>query len=159
MSKGGVEERLQALEAKEEIRELFNRYGFSADTGEARLWSEVWATDAVYDRADGSIAGRDAFFQSIESPDGVHKRLIEGPGSVHATGPLTIAVDGDTAWAEGPALVWVRKDEGYAVFSLSYNHWDLQRREGRWEIVRRIGRPVGPGGALEVYRNWKAGPG
>jgi hypothetical protein len=156
MTKPSVEERLQALEAKEEIRELFNRYGFSADSGVAQAWSEVWAADAVYERADGSIEGRAAFFDSIENPDGVHKRLIEGPGSLHTTGPLTIAVDGDAAWAEGPALVWVRKEDGYVVFSLSYNHWDLRKQDGRWEIVRRIGRPVGPGNAAATYRSWRA---
>lgn len=102
------------------------------------------------------MSGRDAFFRSIEDPNGTHKREIEGKGSVHTTGPLMIQVAGAKAWAEGPALVWVRSDQGYAVYALSYNHWDLQKRAGRWEIVRRIGRPVAPGVASGVLTSWRA---
>jgi hypothetical protein len=152
-----VEERLAILEAKEEIRDLFNRYGFAADSGDAQAWSEVWAKNAVYERADASISGREAFFHSIEDENGAHKRDIEGPGSLHTTGPITIEVVDDKAWAEGPALVWVRKQDGYSVYTLSYNHWDLERRNGRWEIVKRIGRPVAPQNAKIVYRRWKTG--
>jgi hypothetical protein len=151
-----LEAKVQDLEAKEEIRELFNRYGFTADTGDAKGWSEVWAKDAVYDGAAGQITGREAFYNSIADPNGVHKREIEGKGSLHTTGSLTIRVNGDTAWAEGPTLVWVRTDQGgYRVFTLSYNHWDLRRAEGRWEIVRRLSRPVAPGNAPQVFTAWK----
>jgi len=150
-----MEARLAALEAKEEIRELFSRYGFAADTGDAKGWSEVWAENAVYERGDAAIKGRTAFFRSIDDPNGTHKREIEGKGSVHTTGPLMIRVDGAKAWAEGPALVWVRSGQGYAVYALSYNHWDLQKNAGRWEIVRRVGRPVAPGVATAVLNAWR----
>lgn len=150
-----VEARLAALEAKEDIRELFSRYGFAADTGDANAWSEVWAEDAVYERGSTAMKGRAAFFRSIEDPEGTHKRDIEGKGSVHTTGPLMIRVEGTKAWAEGPALVWTRAGQGYAVYALSYNHWDLQKRAGRWEIVRRVGRPVAPGVAADVLHTWR----
>ncbi len=150
-----LEARLATLEAKEEIRELFSRYGFTADTGDAKGWSEVWAENAVYERGGASIKGRAAFFQSIDDPKGTHKRDIEGKGSVHTTGPLMIRVDGARAWAEGPALVWTRSGQGYAVYALSYNHWDLQKNAGRWEIVRRVGRPVAPGVAAAVLNAWR----
>ena len=101
------------------------------------------------------MRGRAAFFGSIEDPQGTHKREIEGKGSVHTTGPLIIHVAGATAWAEGPALVWIRSGEGYQPYALSYNHWDLQKNGGRWEIVRRIGRPVAPGVASEVLKQWR----
>lgn len=150
-----LEGRLTALEAKEEIRELFSRYGFAADTGDAAAWSETWAEDAVYQRGGTTMTGRAAFFKSIEDPGGTHKREIEGKGSVHTTGPLMIHVAGAKAWAEGPALVWVRSGEGYAVYALSYNHWDLRKTAGRWEIVRRVGRPVAPGVAPDVLTAWR----
>jgi hypothetical protein len=150
-----LEARLATLEAKEDIRELFSRYGFTADTGDAKGWSDIWAQDAVYERADASIKGRAAFFQSIEDPTGVHKREIEGQGSLHTAGPLMIHVDGAKAWAEGPALVWIRSGQGYAVYALSYNHWDLAKNAGRWEIARRVGRPVAPGAAGEVLKAWR----
>jgi hypothetical protein len=153
-----LEERLVTLEAKEEIRDLFSRYGFTADTGDAKGWSEVWSENAIYERGGGAaIKGRAAFFQSIDDPNGVHKREIEGKGSVHTTGPLMIRVHGAKAWAEGPALVWTRSGQGYAVYALSYNHWELEKNAGRWEIVRRSGRSVAPGTATEVLKSWRAG--
>ena len=115
----------------------------------------MWAENAIYERAEATIKGRAAFFQSIDDPNGTHKREIEGTGSVHTTGPLMIRVDGAKAWAEGPALVWTRSGQGYAVYALSYNHWDLQKNAGRWEIVRRVGRPVVPGAATAVLRAWR----
>jgi hypothetical protein len=154
-----LEARLDTLEAKEQIRELFSRYGFAADTGDARRWSEIWAENAVYERGGTTISGRAAFFRSIDDPDGTHKREIEGKGSVHTTGPLIIHVAGTKAWAEGPALVWTRSGEGYGVYALSYNHWNLEKSAGRWEIVRRIGRAVAPGIASQVLKEWReAGP-
>jgi hypothetical protein len=150
-----LEARLATLEAKEEIRELFSRYGFTADTGDAKGWSEIWAENGVYERGGTTMKGRAAFFKSIEDPDGAHKRQIEGKGSVHTTGPLMIHVAGTKAWAEGPALVWVRSDRGYEPYALSYNHWDLEKNAGRWEIVRRIGRPVAPGVATDVLKAWR----
>jgi hypothetical protein len=150
-----LESRLATLEAKEEIRELFNRYGFTADTGDAKGWSEIWAENGVYERAGTAMKGRAAFFRSIDDPAGAHKREIEGKGSVHTTGPLMIHVAGTKAWAEGPALVWIRSDRGYEPYTLSYNHWDLEKNAGRWEIVRRIGRPVAPGVATEVLKAWR----
>jgi hypothetical protein len=150
-----LEAKVDVLEAKEQIRELFTRYGFTADTGDAKGWSEVWAENAVYERGGTTMNGRAAFFRSIEDPEGTHKREIEGKGSVHTTGPLMIHVAGTKAWAEGPALVWTRSGQGYAVYALSYNHWDLQKDTGRWEIVRRVGRPVAPGVASDVLKAWR----
>ena len=150
-----LESKLATLEAREEIRDLFSRYGFAADTGDAKGWSEVWAENAVYERGGAAIKGRAAFFRSIEEPAGVHKREIEGKGSVHTTGPVMIRVDGAKAWAEGPALVWTRSGQGYSVYALSYNHWELQKTASRWEIVRRVGRPVAPGAATEVLTAWR----
>ena len=153
-------ERLEAehaeLKAKDEIRELFNLYGFTADCGDAKGYSRVWAEDAVYESQRGRMTGREAFRVGIEDPEGIHKREIEGKGSLHTTGSLTIRVDGDTAWAEGHTLVWVGQDAGgYRIFTLSYNHWDLERRDGRWEITRRISRPVAPDNAGKVFTAWR----
>lgn len=156
-------ERLEALErdladlkAREEIRELFNRYGFTADCGDAEGYARVWAADAVYEGPSHRMEGREAFYNGIEDPNGIHKREIEGQGSLHTTGPLTIRVDGDTAWAEGHTLVWVGQDAGgYRIYTLSYNHWDLERREDRWQIAKRISRPVAPDNARKVFTAWQ----
>lgn len=147
---------LADVKAREEIRELFNRYGFTADCGDAEGYANVWASDAVYDGNGHRMEGRAEFYAGIADPEGTHKREIEGKGSLHTTGPLTIRVDGDRAWAEGHSLVWARQDAGgYRIFTLSYNHWDLERRDGRWQIVKRVSRPVAPGNAAKVFTAWQ----
>jgi hypothetical protein len=150
-------EAVQELRDREEIRELFNRYGFSADTGDAKAWSEVYSEDGLYDYARGEIRGRAAFYETIENPDGPHKHDIEGPGSLHTTGALTIRIDGLTAWAEGHTLVWVTTGPGeYRPYALSYSHWDLAKVDGRWHITYRKSRPVGPKTAENVFTAWRA---
>lgn len=147
------------LIAREEIRELLYRYGFAADTGNALMWSRTYAADGVHDGPDRQIVGRDQFYAALADPDDTHKRDIESRGSLHTVGGLTIRVDGRRAWAEGHALVWVRAEEGYRVYSLTYNHWDLQCTSGSWEITRRVSRPVAPGAAPSVFTSWvNAGP-
>jgi hypothetical protein len=148
--------RVKELEAKEDIRELFNRYGFAADTGDAKGWSEVWAENARFEMQGATLEGRANFFRSIDDPEGVHKQKIESRGSLHTTGGVTIGINGDEAWAEGSALVWVKGEGGYRPFTLSYNHWDLRKTNGRWEILRRVARPVAPDNAQIVFKSWQA---
>jgi hypothetical protein len=147
--------RLQELEDKEAIRELFNRYGFSADSGEAKIWSETWAKDGVMDVGKYQTQGREAFFNSIEDPNSVHKTEIEGRGSLHTTGPLTIRIKGDVAWAEAWTMVWVRDGAAWRVYVAAYNHWDLAKTDGRWEVTLRKARAVGPGNAAKVLQAYK----
>lgn len=167
-----LREAVAGLRAREEIRELLHRYGFAADAGDALAWSRAWADDAVYDGSAGQLAGRDQFYAAIDDPDGTHKREIESHGSLHTVGGVIIRVDGDRAWAEGHALVWVRAGRGYRVYSLTYNHWDLHRTRGSagspgsagsassagsagsWEITRRLSRAVEPGAARHVLQAW-----
>lgn len=142
------------LRAREDIRELLHRYGFAADIGDALTWSRTYAADGVYDGAGGQISGRGQFYAALDDPGGTHKREIESHGSLHTVGGLIIRVDGQRAWAEGHALVWVRAGGGYRVYSLTYNHWDLARTAGSWEITRRVSRPVAPGAARQVLTEW-----
>jgi SnoaL-like domain len=143
------------LQAREDIRELFCRYGFAADSGNAREWSEVFARDGTLDGVAGLLTGRAAFARAIEDSEGVHKKEIESKGCLHTTGSVMIRVSGDTAWAEGPTVVWVCEESGsWRPYSLSYNHWDLQRGGGRWEVALRRSRPVSPEAAQDVYKNW-----
>jgi hypothetical protein len=91
----------------------------------------------------------------------VHKTQIEAKGSLHTIGSLMIRIDGDEAWAEGPSVVWVREEKTFRAYVAAYNHWDLRRIAGRWEVTRREARTVAPGKAKEVwtaYRTAEAPP-
>jgi hypothetical protein len=150
-----LERRLQELEDKEAIREVFNTYGFAADTGDARAYAETFTQDGVFDMGRGEYGGREKFQANIEDPAGVHKLDIEGKGSLHTTGAVTIRVDGLKAWAEGPTMVWVRDGKTFRVFTAAYNHWDLEKVDGRWEVARRVARAVGPERAAEVWTHYR----
>ena len=54
-----------------------------------------------------------------------------------------IRVDGDTAWAEAYSIVFVRGDEGYYPWTCGYNHFEFERKDGRWRLALRLRRPVG----------------
>jgi hypothetical protein len=147
------------LRAREEIRELLNSYAFSADTGDAKAWSETYAVDGVYDGSSAHIVGRTEFFDALDNPDGAHKREIESRGCLHTIGSLTIRINGTQAWAEGPSIVWVLgQDQVPRVYSMSYNHWDMARNGERWEVALRRSRPVAPGNARAVYESWSSAP-
>jgi hypothetical protein len=150
-----LEKRLQELEDKEAIREVFNRYGFAADTGDAEGYAATFTEDGVFDMGRGSYGGRARFRDNIADPNGVHKLQIEGKGSLHETGQVTIRVDGLKAWAEGPTMVWVRDGKTFRVFTAAYNHWDLEKVNGRWEVARRVARAVGPDRAAEVWTAYR----
>jgi hypothetical protein len=147
---------VEDLRAREEIRELLHRYGFAADTGDALAWSRTYAADGVYDGPGARITGRDQLYAVLADPGGTHQQEIESRGSLHTVGGLIIRVDGERAWAEGHALVWTAAGDGYRVYSLTCNHWDLRRCAGWWEITRRVSRPVAPGTARQVLASWTA---
>jgi len=149
-----LEARLQESEDREAIRELFNRYNFAADTGNAQAFAETYAQDGVFSTGRGEVAGQAAFLQMIEDPDGVHKTQIEAKGSLHTIGSLTIRIDGDRAWAEGASVVWIREDKAFRAYVAAYNHWDLKKTDGRWAVTRREARTVSPGKAKEVLRSY-----
>jgi uncharacterized protein (TIGR02246 family) len=151
-----LEARLREHEDREAIRELFNRYNFAADTGDAQAFAETWSDDGVLSTGRSLAQGRDKFLESINDPDGVHKVEIEGKGSLHTIGVLTIRIDGDEAWAEGPSVVWIREGKTFRAFVAAYNHWDLRKTGGRWEVARREARTVAPGKAKEVWTAWRA---
>jgi hypothetical protein len=157
-----VEERLAALEARlqevddrEAIREVLNAYNFAADTGHARDYAETFTENAVFDMGRARMDGRAAFEKAIADPEGTHKVEIEGKGSMHTVGPVTIRVDGLKAWAEGPTMVWVRDGGAFKVFTASYNHWDFEKTDGRWAMSHRTARQMSPGKALEAWTAWR----
>jgi uncharacterized protein (TIGR02246 family) len=150
-----LEKRLQELEDKEAIREVFNTYGFAADTGNAKAYAETFTEDGVFDLGRSQNVGRDAFERGIADPEGFHKQGIESKGSLHTTGAVTIRVDGLRAWAEGPTMVWIRDGATFKVFAAAYNHWDLDKVDGRWEVSKRTARSVGPDRAAQIWTHYQ----
>lgn len=132
---GSLEDRLQALEDREAIRELIASYGPMADAGDAEGVASLWAEDGVYAIADMREGkGRAAIAGFIDAP--LHRQLM-ADGCAHLLGPVTIELDGDQAIARGHSAVLHWTGEGFEVLRVAANRWELARGEQGWKVLRR----------------------
>lgn len=147
-SEGTLETRVKALEAqvraledREKIRECLARNRFAADLGLSEYYAATYTEDGVSDLGPGQRAqGREELLYHITNPKG-HKRIENR--SLHTVVNLFIRVNGDTAWAEGYDVVYVREGEGYIPYTCGYLHWEFEKHGERWYIALRYRRPVG----------------
>lgn len=137
-----LEARLRIVEDKEKIKEVLARYGYNADLGRSEAYVDVWTDDGLYDMGAVRYAGKAQIREMISSPTGVHKTLIENR-SLHTVCNLHIGIDGDSAWAEGYSIVFVKGEDGVKPFTAGYNHWDFARSGEQWLMTRRLRRDVG----------------
>ena len=133
--------RLQRLEDLEEIRRLFESYGYYLDHG---LWAEYASLFASGGqlrlgpvRADGREAIETAAREQLGAqfnPQPDHVRLV------HIISSPRIELDGDRATA---AVMWTvvsHAADGTVVVSGQGHHLDdLVREDGRWRIQKRRG--------------------
>lgn len=136
--------RLAILEDQEKIRRCLARYGFGADLGRSEEWVSVWAEGGLYDLGYDRHEGKAELREMITSPDHNHKLNVENR-SLHTVGNLFIEIQGETAWAEGYSIVYIRGSEGNGMVprSAGYNHWDFVRDGDGWLMTRRRRRQVG----------------
>ena len=66
----------------------------------------------------------------------MHQQLV-ADGCAHLLGPVTIAVDGDSATARGHSVVLRNTGVGFEVFRVSANRWHFARGADGWRIIRR----------------------
>lgn len=130
-----LEARLAELEDREAIRNLVASYGPLADSGDAAGVAALWAEDGVYAVGGfGENAGREAVAALIRAP--FHQQLMQD-GCAHTLGPVYIRIDGGRALAIGYSVVFRRAGEGFEAWRVSANRWELEKREGRWQVSRR----------------------
>ncbi|MFM7784968.1 MAG: nuclear transport factor 2 family protein [Gammaproteobacteria bacterium] len=130
-----LEARLSELEDCEAIRNLVASYGPLADSGDAEGVAALWAEDGVYAVGGfGENAGREAVAALIRAP--FHQQLMQD-GCAHALGPVHIRIEGDRALAIGYSVVFHRTGESFEAWRVSANRWELEKRNGRWQVRRR----------------------
>jgi uncharacterized protein (TIGR02246 family) len=141
--------RVQALEDERAIQAVLTRYGFAVDAGEAEATMALYAEDCHIE-IDGIavMEGREQTRNIVESE--VHQAIL--PNCAHIMGPFVVELDGDRASATGYATVMVKEDGVTGIWRLAYGRWELERREGRWQIVTRISRSVGRADAQDLLR-------
>ena len=141
--------RVQALEDELAIHRLIVRYGLAVDTGDAEGAAAVFTEDAVYD-VDGPLRmeGRQGVRAMVLGPR--HQAML--PNCAHQIGPAVVEVTGDRAVATGYSRVYVRRETGIEIYRVSFNRWELERRDGAWLIARRTTRLLGHEEAAKVFR-------
>jgi uncharacterized protein (TIGR02246 family) len=133
-----VEERLQRLEDRQEIRGLIQAYRRHLDARDLRGYSELFADD-------GEWHGRTGYGKG---PEGIRQMLEEllpanppapGPTSFHVVTEPVIELNGDRATG---TMTWalVERDEHDVPQVRLLGHYDdvYVRQHGRWKFGRRL---------------------
>lgn len=139
--------RVQALEDELAIHRLIVRYGLAVDVGAADRAAEVFTEDTVYDVDVGVMRGRQAVRDMVL---GARHQSMVGR-CAHQIGPAVVELHGDHAVATGYSRVYLRQESGIEIYRVSFNRWQLNRRDGQWQIVRRMTRLLGHAEATRVF--------
>lgn len=145
-----LSDRVDALEAEREIRDLLDRYGWHADHGEHDAWVGLFTADGTQTLLGGapsspgsgtlrwSGAAELAGFIGSDLHGAIEGRCMHLPAL-----DLRIALDGDRATAQGCSLVVVLEDGRLVLHGAGFTRWDLRREAGGWRIHERARTAVG----------------
>jgi len=139
--------RVQALEDELAIHRVIVRYGLAVDIGDADAAASTFTEDTVYDVDVGLMRGRDGVRQMVRSER--HQDMVGH--CAHQIGPAVVEIDGDRAVATGYSRVYLHKDGNLQVYRVSLNAWQLERRNGEWQIAHRTTRRLGHAEARRVF--------
>lgn len=131
-----VEQRLRALEDREEIRTLLLEYGRTLDARDLRAYSELFAQDGEWIGGFGSVKGRAALLEFMR------KNVGERPNTAktyHLLTNFVIEVQGDRAQAWSRWSYVVPNAEKKPVLEHSGRYDDsLIRENGHWRFLKRV---------------------
>jgi hypothetical protein len=129
-----LEDRIQALEDQLAVYRLISSYGPAVDTGSSEEAAALWAEDGVYEFDSSRLEGANAVAAMVQS-DG-HQSLIR-QGCAHVLALPVVRVEGDRAFAAGYSRVYRHVGDGYEVWRVSANRWELARTAAGWRVTRR----------------------
>ena len=139
--------RVQALEDELAIHRLIVRYGLAVDIGDAEGAASTFTEDGIYDVDVGLMRGRDGVRQMVRGER--HQQMVGH--CAHQIGPAVVEIHGDRANATGYSRVYLHTDGGIEVYRVSLNAWELERRNGEWQIAQRTTRLLGHAEARRVF--------
>ena len=130
-----LQNRLQALEDREAIRQLIASYGPAVDSHRLQDAAALWAEDGEYAVAGfGAHTGRGALADLLAAPH--HQQLLRD-GCAHILSAPTIALHGDQAVALNYSVVLRHQGGAYLPERVAANRWELEKTEGQWQVRRR----------------------
>lgn len=134
MTTGDLEARLERLERELALYRLIATYGPAVDSGSAAAAAGLWSEDGVYDFGDHVLSGSREIETMLEGRG--HQSLIRD-GVAHMLGLPLIDVDGDRATVTCYSQVCRRDGDGFRVWRVSANRWELSWQGGGWRTERR----------------------
>lgn len=131
-------DRIQRLEDREAIRDLLVTYGRLLDDKDLVGYSNLFASDGVWEGGIGSARGPEGIQKMLET---VYSRVAPDQygNDYHIMSDFLISVDGDTATAWSRWTWIVEGDEGNPVGRRSGHYEDaLVRVNGQWKFKHRL---------------------
>ena len=133
-----IEQRLAALESREQILEVIYAYGRALDSRNFIAFAELFEeNEGTWAGGFGEATGRDAIFEMMDASIG-HAEQPFQPTSHHVFTNIQIDVDGDEASATTKWIFVVPSESGSPQW-LYLGHYDdtFVRKNGRWYFLRR----------------------
>jgi ketosteroid isomerase-like protein len=131
-------DRLQLLEDREEIRQIFTDYAKYLDSHDHAGYASLFARDGVLSAQLGEAVGPAAIEKILDDSLGPQVRG-HLPDAIHVMTNHQIDVDGDTATAK---VVWyyltTDADGSPVVLQSGRYDDDVVREDGRWKLKRHI---------------------
>ena len=140
-------QRVARLEDELAIHRLIVRYGLAVDVGDADRAAGVFTEDGVYDVDVGVMRGRAEVANMVRGER--HQSMVGH--CAHQIGPAVVQVDGSRAVATGYSRVYLDADGGPRIYRVSFNRWELEKRDGEWLIARRTTRILGHEEARAIF--------
>jgi 3-phenylpropionate/cinnamic acid dioxygenase small subunit len=134
----GLAERIDALESREQIRNLIIEYGRALDHRDFFAYSALFEEEqGTWVGGLGSATGRDAIFKLMDGSIGHAEQPVQ-PTSHHVFSNIRIDVDGDSAAGTTRWTFVVQSEDGNPQW-FYLGHYDDQfvRKDGQWYFLRR----------------------
>jgi uncharacterized protein (TIGR02246 family) len=130
-----LEQRLQRLEDRDAIHQLFSDYGHYLDRGDVESYSQLFSEDAEVLLGPMRAKGRDNIREMMR---GVLER--SAGTSLHIISSPKVELHGDTATSEVMWTVVGLDANGATQVTMVGRHLDdLVRVDGRWLLAKRRG--------------------
>jgi len=133
----GLEERLQQLEDREEIRQLLINYGRCLDQRDFAAFSHLFAEkDGEWIGGMGKAKGSQAIHRLMEESIGTNAGLNNASFHVFTNEIISLAGDRATATTKWIFVVNGEANHPQPLFMGHYED-DLVREKGSWKFLRR----------------------
>lgn len=131
-----LEQRIKALEDKEEIRTLLLDYGRTLDSRDLVAYSNLFAEQAEWIGGFGAVKGRAALLEFMRKNIGTRPNTAK---TYHLLTNFVIEVQGDRATADSRWSYVVPNGEKKPVLEHSGRYEDTFIREnGKWRFLKRV---------------------